>query len=37
MMFNKNDINLVKSPNKGKIIESKFLGGSTIVHLALRE
>ena len=36
MMFNKNDINLVKSPNKGKIIESKFLGGSTIVHLALK-
>ncbi len=27
--------NLVKSPNYGRIIESKFLGGSTIVHLAL--
>ena len=27
--------NLVKSPNNGKIIDSKFLGGSTIVHLAL--
>ncbi len=27
--------NLVKSPNNGRIIESKFLGGSTIVHLAL--
>ena len=27
--------NLVKSPNNGRIIEAKFLGGSTIVHLAL--
>jgi len=27
--------NLVKSPNKSRIIEAKFLGGSTIVHLAL--
>ena len=27
--------NLIKSPNKGRIIEAKFLGGSTIVHLAL--
>ncbi len=36
IILNKNDINLVKSPNKGKIIESKFLGGSTIVHLALK-
>jgi len=27
--------NLIKSPNNGKIIEAKFLGGSTIVHLAL--
>ncbi len=26
---------LVKSPNDGRIIEAKFLGGSTIVHLAL--
>ncbi len=29
-------INLVKSPNNGRIIESKFLGGSTIVHVALK-
>ncbi len=28
--------NLIKSPNEGKILESKFLGGSTIVHLALK-
>jgi len=27
--------NLVKSPNNARIIEAKFLGGSTIVHLAL--
>lgn len=27
--------NLIKSPNNGRIIEAKFLGGSTIVHLAL--
>ena len=27
--------NLIKSPNDGRIIEAKFLGGSTIVHLAL--
>ena len=26
---------LIKSPNNGRIIEAKFLGGSTIVHLAL--
>ena len=32
---NKRNNNLVKSPNNGKIIEAKFLGGSTIVHLAL--
>ena len=32
--FKKNN-NLVKSPNNGRIIEAKFLGGSTIVHLAL--
>ena len=32
--YKKNN-NLVKSPNDGRIIEAKFLGGSTIVHLAL--
>ena len=32
--FKRNN-NLVKSPNHGRIIEAKFLGGSTIVHLAL--
>ena len=31
----KKNKNLVKSPNDGRIIEAKFLGGSTIVHLAL--
>ena len=31
----KRNNNLVKSPNHGRIIEAKFLGGSTIVHLAL--
>ncbi len=31
----KKNKNLVKSPNNGRIIEAKFLGGSTIVHLAL--
>jgi len=31
----KRNNNLVKSPNNGRIIEAKFLGGSTIVHLAL--
>ena len=31
----KRNNNFVKSPNNGRIIEAKFLGGSTIVHLAL--
>ena len=31
----KRNTNLVKAPNNGRIIEAKFLGGSTIVHLAL--
>ena len=35
IISNKRNNNLVKSPNNGKIIEAKFLGGSTIVHLAL--
>ena len=35
IISNKRNNNLVKSPNNGRIIESKFLGGSTIVHLAL--
>ena len=32
----KKNIHLVKSPNNGRVIESKFLGGSTIVHLGLK-
>ena len=35
IISNKRNNNLVKSPNNGRIIEAKFLGGSTIVHLAL--
>ena len=35
IISNKKNNNLVKSPNNGRIIEAKFLGGSTIVHLAL--
>ena len=35
IIFNKRNNNLVKSPNNGRIIDTKFLGGSTIVHLAL--
>ncbi len=30
-----NKQNIVKSPNNGKIIEAKFLGGNTIVHLSI--
>ena len=32
IISNKRNNNLVKSPNNGRIIEAKFLGGSTIVH-----
>ncbi len=34
-LFGKNDKNIVKCPNIGKVVESKFLGGSTIIHLSL--
>ena len=27
--------NIIKSPNCGKVMESKFLGGNTIVHLTI--
>ena len=34
-LFGKNDNNIVKCPNMGKVVESKFLGGSTIIHLSI--
>ncbi len=34
-LFGKNDKNIVKCPNMGKVVESKFLGGSTIIHLSI--
>ena len=37
-LFNKiNKENIIKSPNYGRIIECKFLGGNTIVHLSVTD
>ena len=36
-LFEIDNKNVVKCPNMGKILESKFLGANTIVHLSLTD